>query len=170
MSVDSKRIDDTVDLDYREALEILKHEGAITDGMFVYGLSYVRILNAYEIPHIVKYEEWDAYPKKFILQADFEAYFKKRDWHPYRIPLTAEQAVNEMMKGATVEDIENYQRMYFMRTLKHPFDGFVAYIFRLQDKSSVPELVGTVDEWPAHDAGPHYEIVKTESESKEEKE
>lgn len=168
MSVDSKRIDDTVDLDYREALEILKDEGAITDGMFVYGLSYVRVLNAYEVPHIVKYEEWDTYPKEFILQADFEAYFKKRDWHPYKIPLTAKQAVEEMLRGETVEDIEYYQRMYFIRTLKHPYNGFVAYVFRLQDPNADLELVGSVDCWLEHNGGPHYEIVKTESESKEE--
>ena len=154
------RIDDTKELDYQEAVEIMKSGGAITDGTSVFGISDVRVMDGYEIKYVCKYEDWDQYPVKFILLEDFEDTFKERDWNPYVIPLTAEKAVEEMKRGYVVRDIEDHNRpLYFIHALHHPLHGYKMYVYTMLELKDDPEIYGLPEDFGTYHPGPHYERV-----------
>lgn len=164
--MDQSKIDKSCELTFREAIDIMNKEGAVTDGCWLFGTSTVQRLDGWLPNFVFSFEDFDSDPSNFYTLSEFQDYCDGKSLYIYKIPLTAQQAVEAMRSGDTVIDVEDSRygdrKRYFMRSVCNPFVGDKEYIFSTIVPGFELELKGTPEDFVEGNGGPHFEVFVEE--------
>lgn len=161
--MDQNKIDRSRQLTVAEALDIMNHRGAVTDGLFLYGTSTIHCLDGLEPNYVFVFTEFASYPSNFYSLKDFENICFNKELYRYRLPLAAEDAVAAMREGEVVRDIEsNDGKIYFTGSIGHPYKGCQTYVFSCKEGNTGIALEGTIEWFLTERPGYWYEVVESD--------
>lgn len=150
------KVDKTCEITLKEAKEIMKQCGVVSEGDHFFSMSRVQLLDGSSQDYVFQFNSFSGEPFSIYSLAEFKAYCDGLPLYHCVLPLCPEAAVEAMRNGKVVKDCnDNYKVRYFIREIEHPYHGSLERIFSFEEDNrwdvaidcTVAEFLACNDNW-----------------------